>query len=322
MLVVVWACLIRVGARRLSGKRRHPKWSYFFEVGVELCRSALDFRELRGRPGGQRAGTPVTPPSLKIALKVKLTHGTLAGLPTEIHTPKGALEGRTFLYVHGGGYVGCSPRTHRALIAEIALRSAARTFAIDYRKAPEYPFPAAVDDCVRAYQALLADGVEPTRLVVGGDSAGGGLVLALMQRLRNADVALPAATVLLSPLVDLTERGGSMVSNAPFDYLDLGFADVIVDHYVGGHDPLDPLVSPLFADLSNQPPMLVLTGSHEMLRDQNIEFVERARKQGVDVTHEIGDNMVHVYPLLAEVSRKARAAIATIGQFVQRRTLP
>ena len=312
----------RVLARRRAGEARHPNWSLGYEVGVELCSSMLRQGAL-ARTGGASGGgrpraMPAPPVRYRLRRKLGFERGTLAGLAIETHTPKRAgASAPTLLYLHGGGYVTCSPVTHRALVAEITVASSVRTVVLDYRKAPEHPFPAAIDDCVAAYRGLLAEGVDPARLVIGGDSAGGGLVLALLQRLREDSVPLPTAAVLLSPWVDLAASGGTMETHERYDYLDARSLDEMARLYIDGGDLRAPLASSLYADLSGLPPMFVLSGSVELLLDQNVEFVRRAREQGVSVTHEIGPDMVHVYPLLADVSPTARAGVKQIGEFIR-----
>jgi monoterpene epsilon-lactone hydrolase len=181
----------------------------------------------------------------------------------------------------------------------------ARCVAPDYRLAPEHPFPSGIDDCVAAYHALLEGGTDPSRIFIGGDSAGGGLTLAVLQRLRDAGEPLPRAALLLSPFVDATAEGGSLEDNARYDYLP-DDRERIVGLYTNGADAAHPHISPVNADLRGLPPMLMLTGALEILLDQNVALAERARAHGVDVTHVIEDGMVHVYPLLADVSAVAR----------------
>lgn len=222
------------------------------------------------------------------------------------------------LYFHGGGYVTCSPRSHRALLARMALKSKARVVAFDYRKAPEHPFPCAVEDGLAAYHALVSEGCPPERLVLGGDSAGGGLALAVLQRLRAASAALPACTVLLSPWVDLECAGASVRDNARYDYLHPSALRGAADLYLAGHDRRDPLVSALHADLSGLPPVLVQTGALELFRSENVAFVERAQAAGVEIEHELAPGMVHVYPLFAAIEPRAQAAFKQIAAFIQR----
>jgi len=313
----ILGCIGSVTARRLAQGKRHPAWSLPYEIGVEVCGLQMLLERNIG-PGGRRPASPMPiPPALRPRLS--LEHTTLAGLPAERHTPTGWQAGQhELLYLHGGGYFAGSPGTHRALIARLAVTSGARCVAPEYRKAPEHPFPAAIDDCVAAYRTLLDDGVEPTRLFIGGDSAGGGLTLAVLQRLRDAGEPLPRAALLLSPFVDAVSEGGSLEDNARYDYLPgLEQRTQILDWYLAGADAADPLVSAVHADLSGLPPMLVLSGELEILLDQNRAFVERARAHGVDVTHVVEDAQVHVYPLLADVSKPARRSFHQMAAFLR-----
>lgn len=309
--------LAKVAVRRLRSGARHPDWSLPYEVGVQLCGGEVQPERIITPAGRKRqAGMPI-PPGLRRRLAFERT--TLAELPSEQHTPRDwdAATGQTFLYIHGGGYFACSAGTHRALIARIAAASNARCIAPNYRLAPEHPFPAAIDDCVAAYRALLQDGVSPERLFVGGDSAGGGLTLALLQRLRDAGEALPRGVVLLSPWVDLEAQDGSMQTNAAYDYLPSGPLHDIVKQYVGDQDMAHPLISPIHADLHGLPPTLMLTGALELFLDQDLAFADRARAHGVDLQHVVEDGMVHVYPLLADISKPARHAFQRIADFMR-----
>jgi acetyl esterase/lipase len=221
------------------------------------------------------------------------------------------------LYLHGGGYFACSPSTHRALIARLAVATGARCVAPSYRLAPEHPFPAGLEECLAAYRALVAGGVSPSGLVLAGDSAGGGLTLAVLQRLRTEGATLPRAALLLSPWVDLAAEDGSMVVNAQYDYLPHGEIPEPVLRFLGDNDPRDPLLSAINADLHGMPPMCMLSGSLELFVDQNRAFAEKARAHGVAVNHIVEPDMVHVYPLLADVSTVARRSFQQMAEFLR-----
>jgi acetyl esterase/lipase len=203
------------------------------------------------------------------------------------------------------------------MLARIADATGMRTVAIDYRKAPEHPFPAALEDALAAYRALLSEGCDARRIAMGGDSAGGGLTLAVLQRLREAGDPLPAAAVLLSPWVDLRASEGSMVDNDGYDYLAPKNVDQVAQVYAGGRDRGDPLISPLHAELAGMPPMLVLSGGAEIFLTQNAQLVHRARAAGVDVEHDVEDGMIHVYPMFADIEPRGRRAIERIGAFLR-----
>jgi acetyl esterase/lipase len=310
-----------VALRRIRRGPLHPGWPYRTEAILELVR--IWNEEGIGKPVERlRRGLP--PARIHPKVKDTLSHerGALAGRPTEIFTPAGWKAGDpTLLYFHGGGYIVCSPATHRDLVSRIAQASGARAIAVDYRKAPEHPFPAPIDDCEAAYLELLGMGVPPSTLFVGGDSAGGGLTLAVLQRLRGAGAPLPKGAVLLSPWVDLEFQGPSIRDNAPFDYLRPQALAWGASQYLGGADPRDPLASAVRAELSGLPPLLIQSGSAELFLSENQTLAERARAAGVHVTHEIEQGMVHVFQAFASFLPGCEPAIGRIGAFVRDRHL-
>jgi epsilon-lactone hydrolase len=242
------------------------------------------------------------------------------GVPAEWVRGAASDETRTILYLHGGGYVVGSPRTHRSLAARIADAAAARALVIDYRLGPEHPHPAAVEDATAAYRWLLSQGADPTRTVVAGDSAGGGLTVAALVALRDAGDPLPAAGVCLSPWVDLECVGESMTTRADEDamvqrssLLELARA------YLGRLDPRTPLAAPLHADLTGLPPLLVQVGTAEVLLDDATRLAARAEQAGVDVTLERWEEMIHVWQIFGGLLPEADQAIARIGEFTRER---
>ncbi len=307
---------VRVFFRRLFRGPADPTWSLPFEVGVDVERRFMKNGFDEAQHGLAISDAPV-PRDPRVASRVALHRGELAGLETEIHTPRGWREGdATLLYWHGGGYISCSPRTHRDLVSRIAHQTHARCIVPNYRKAPAHPFPTALDSAVACVEALLASGVAPDALFIGGDSAGGGLSLALTLRLREAGVTQPRALVLLSPWVDLT-GGGASVQSATLDILNAEMIARGAALYAGAAALDHPHVSPLHADLGGLPPLLVQTGEREVFYSENITFVERARAAGVNVTHEVSPGMVHVFQTLAFLNAHAHSAIRSIGTFVR-----
>lgn len=225
---------------------------------------------------------------------------------------------RTILYCHGGGYYFCSPASHRALVFALAARSGARTFSLDYRLAPEHPFPAALDDAVAAYRRLLADGTSADSIVIAGDSAGGGLALATLVALRDAGDPLPAAAVLFSPWTDLAATGGTLESNDGIDPMFCGASIArAAQFYVGDSDPTHPYLSPLYADLHGLPPLLLQASSTEVLLDDTRRVAERARAAGVPVECEIWSKMPHVWQLWTPFVPEATQALERAAQFVR-----
>jgi monoterpene epsilon-lactone hydrolase len=240
-----------------------------------------------------------------------------AGVRAEWIIPPEAASDRVVLYFHGGGYVIGSVNTHRAMIARIARAAKARALAIDYRLAPEHPFPAAVQDATESYRWLLSQGYVRRKVVIAGDSAGGGLTLALLTTLRRADDPMPAAAVILSPWLDLEGTGRSMISNVGKDQTIEG-ADLatMAKLYLGNADPTNPLASPLHADFHGFPPLLIQVGDAEVLLDDSIRVAHRAEGAGVKVDLEVWQEMVHVWQIYAKLLPEGQQAIDKIGNFI------
>lgn len=225
------------------------------------------------------------------------------------------------VYLHGGGYVLGSPKTHRELALRVARAAGARVLSIDYRLAPEHPHPAAVDDALAAYRWLLAAGVAPERVVLMGDSAGGGLVVATLVALAASGARLPAAGVCLSPWVDLTIEGASAQQSRPGDPLiSPELLRTMAAHYLADLPAWTPLASPLFAPLAGLPPLLIQVGTAELLYDDAARLAARACAAGVDVQFEPWDDMPHVWHLFAASLPEGRAAIEQVGRYVRERT--
>lgn len=231
---------------------------------------------------------------------------------------RGARDNRAVLYFHGGGYYGGSLSTHRGLAARLSLEADARLLLVDYRLAPEHPFPAAVEDATRAYRWALRQDISPERLAVAGDSAGGGLAVAAMLELKASGDPLPAAGVCLSPWLDLALTGESIESKASADPIlrvsDLPF---VAQCYLGSADPRTPTASPLYGDLTGLPPILIQVGTDEILLDDSRRFAERAGQMGVSVQLEIWEEMFHVWQAYARIFPEGRKAIEKIGEFLR-----
>lgn len=258
-----------------------------------------------------------TPPEVKVERSVAPT------APAEWLRPPSAADGRVVLYLHGGGYVLGSPRSHRHLAAAIAGAAGASALLLDYRCAPEHRFPAAVDDATAAYRWLVDQGVAPGRMVIAGDSAGGGLTVATLVALRDAGAPLPAAGVCISAWVDLTCSGGSYRTKADADpIVRRAGVEEMARAYLAGVDARTPLASPLFADLHGLPPLLIHVGSDEVLLDDSMQLAERARAAGVDTTLEVWDRMVHVWHWFLPMLEEAQSAVDAIGTFARARTAP
>ena len=265
-----------------------------------------------------RAGFEQMAGMFPVDADVKCEPLNAGGVKSEWVTAPGADAGRAILYLHGGGYVIGSINTHRTLAARLSRAAKARVLVIDYRLAPENPFPAAVEDSVAAYRWMLSTGLKPSRIAVAGDSAGGGLTVATLVAIRDAKLAVPAAGVALSPWVDLEGIGDSMTSKASVDPMVQKEGLVqMAGAYLAGKDPRTPLAAPLYADLAGLPPLLIQVGTSETLLDDSTRLAERARKAGVKVTLEPWENMIHVWQLFAPMLEEGQQAIEKIGGFVR-----
>jgi epsilon-lactone hydrolase len=253
--------------------------------------------------------------------EVKVEHAEVGGVPGDWLTTPDADLARAVLYIHGGAFVFCSPRGYRPLGARIAKAARARTFLVDYRLAPEHPFPAAIQDCADAYRGILAQGVDPSSIVIAGDSAGGNLTVATLVSLAEVGVPLPAAGVCISPWLDLECSGETMTSKANVDPLCARESMILeAGLYLNGHSALDPLASPIHADLQGLPPLLIQVGTEETLLDDSKTLARLAEKAGVQVTLDIFEGMPHVWHAFASYLPEGQEAIDKIGEFVVSRT--
>jgi epsilon-lactone hydrolase len=241
------------------------------------------------------------------------------GVNAEWVEAAGSSQDRTFMFIHGGGYYRGSAAGSRATAAYISAATGARVFSTDYRLAPEHPFPAAIDDVLTAYQWMLSQGVDPKRTAVGGVSAGGGLTLALLLKLKDIGGALPAAAVPISAWTDMKQTGETLVTKADVDpTISKAYLDRMSEGYLNGADPGTPLASPLYGDLSGLPPLLVQVGTAETLMDDSRVFAERATAAGVDVTYEPWEDMIHGWHGSPHILPEAREAIVSIGEYFKR----
>jgi acetyl esterase/lipase len=225
---------------------------------------------------------------------------------------------RVFLFLHGGAYISGSPRTHRRLAAHLSRACHMRLLVPEYRLAPEQPFPAGVKDALQVYRWLLQQGYTEDNIVIGGDSAGGGLALSTLLGLKMAGVKMPRAAILLAPWTDLTVSSQTYRTLRKFDPIitQEGLREA-AEWYAGTRDPAEPLLSPLFADLSGLPPMLVHAASDEVMVDDSRLFAERAREHGVDVTLKVFDGLWHVFHASGIEIPESRQAIDEIGAYLR-----
>lgn len=254
-------------------------------------------------------------------LRTRIEATTLRGVPAEWISNSCIKPVRTVLYFHGGAYIVGSPATHRQLTTRLAVRWRARVASVDYRLAPEHPLPAATDDALSAYRALLEQGVDPAELVVAGDSAGGGLSMACLLQVRDAGLPLPAAAVLFSPWVDLSVSGQSARTLMDADaMLDPERLRAAADDYVGDAMPSSALASPLNADLHGLPPILIQASDSEVLRDDARRLLDALHAAGSPATLQLWPQMHHVWQLFAGLVPEADAAIADAAAFLDRDT--
>lgn len=247
---------------------------------------------------------------------------TVAPVPGEwLEHPSGADAGRVVLYLHGGGYIFCTAETHRPVTTRLARLARARVFALEYRRAPEHPFPAALDDAVAAVRWLYAQGVSPKMLTIGGESAGGGLTLATLLALRDAGEPLPAGAFLFSAWTDLAVTGASVNEND--GRCAMFFPDVLLPCaalYHGATSATHPLVSPLYGELHGLPPLLTQVSNSELLRDDTHRVVAKARAAGVTVIDQQWPDLPHAWQLFAPFMPEGDSALASAADFIVART--
>lgn len=238
-----------------------------------------------------------------------------------IHSEKNPshAQDKVVLYLHGGGYVACSPITHRNLTTRLAHYGQTRVFAINYRKSPEYPYPYALEDALHSYQWLLEQGIDPANIVIGGDSAGGNLTLVTLLAIRDKKLPLPAGGVCLSPWTDLTAKGDSMRFNRANDPMIPSRKVKRAARLHANGMPLDdPRLSPIYANLEGLPPLLIHVGDNEVLLSDSTRFAAKARSSGVDVELKVWPNAPHVFQLFAGIVPQSNQSLREIGHFVQR----
>jgi epsilon-lactone hydrolase len=237
------------------------------------------------------------------------------GVPGWVVTPDGATPTSTILYLHGGGYLFMTAQSHLAVMGALAVESRATCLGIDYRRAPEHRFPAPVDDAVTAYQWLLDGGRHPQTIALAGDSAGGGLVLCTLVALRDRGTALPASAVCFSPWTDLAVTGPT-ADRADDPVVGGAALRMMASAYLGGADPLDPLASPLYADLHGLPPLQIQVGDRESLLDDARRLVERATDADVAVTYLEHPGVIHMWIIFGPEVPESKQAFTAAGTFM------
>ena len=255
----------------------------------------------------------------KLPKDVKIEHISIDGMDAVwISVPESDPDNIIF-YLHGGGYMEGSLTSHQDIAMRLGRAARAKVLLVDYRLAPENPYPAAVEDAIKSYKWLIENQkVDPSKIVIAGDSAGGGLTLVTLIKLRDDKVKLPAAGVCLSPWTDLALTGDSLIRNAKADPF-LKFYDIafMADLYVAENDPKNPYISPLYADLQDLPPLLIHVGTAEIIQDDSVRFAEKAKKAGVEVTLDVFSDMIHVFQAFASWAPEGQEAIEKIGKYIQ-----
>jgi acetyl esterase/lipase len=249
---------------------------------------------------------------------VEVVSADAGGVPAEWTSTPGADRGRVILFLHGGGYMAGSIRSHRHVMAEAGRQARMRTLALGYRLAPEHPFPAALEDALAGYRFLLASGLEPANIMLAGESAGGGLALATLITLRDEGTPLPGRVWCSSPWTDLTMSGDTMQTKADVDPLiQKAYLEELAAAYLGRADPRGRLVSPLGADLRQLPPMLIQVGSAETLLSDSLRLAAAAGAADVRVTLQVWPGMIHAWHLFHPQLAEGRAALAEAGAFAR-----
>ena len=292
------------------------RWFRFFLRRFNFLNgSNVSLPELRRRTG-------ISAGMLRLPDKTAVRKVLAGTVPAEWVIPPDSPDDRALLYFHGGAFIFCSLDTHRTLVARLALAGATRALSVDYRLAPEHPFPAALEDCLAAYRFLLQSGIDPRRIVVAGDSAGGNLALALLLALRRDGDPLPAAAVCLSPVTDLVWTAESHKTKAEIDPIFpkgsiSSLRARIEAGYIGSGDPRNPLISPLYGDWRGMPPILLHVGEDEVLLDDSVRLAERVREAGGMAEVVIWPGMWHVFQVFAPFLPEACRSIDRIGIFIR-----
>jgi len=283
------------------GKLRKEKFT--------LNTSILEFRQLCERVAQKHSDIPV---------EVSVKEQIIKNIKSEWLIPENADQEKLILYVHGGGYVSGSCSDHRRFVSGFAKFTGITNLIYEYRLAPEYPFPAALDDSVEIYQWLLSSGFKPKNIVIAGESAGGGLTLAVLLALKDRNIPQPVAAVAISPWTDLTCSSDSYYTKNKVSPAPMNCWKVFSHHYVGDNQGTNPLISPLFGDLENLPSIFINSAVDDELYEDGEKFFLKAKEAGVDITFRTGVGMVHCYPLLAPRFREATEAINEIVLFIRK----
>jgi len=302
--------------RRMRGPLR-PSWSPETEAHSRLLHHysrRSHWLPLDWQRKALASMVPVKPPR-----GVGFERFDIGGIEAAWLTPDGADEDRVLLYLHGGGYLLGSIDSHRHAVSRFARAARMRTLLIDYRLAPEHPFPAGLEDAITSWRWLLESGVDPARAAIAGESAGGGLTMATLLSLRERGLPMPGAAAVLSPWVDLTLTGGTLATNDRFDFIPRHILRDYAEKYANGADRGGPLLSPAFANLSGLPPLLIQAGEAETLLDDSRRLHERARAAGTEASLTVYPDMIHAFMLMPHMPGH-REAVDELGEHLRAHT--
>lgn len=291
-------------------KNRHLLSLHFKPEAWDEHTSIAAFRELASSTNSKMEG--------KLPAGLQVTKFDIDGMHAEWLIPPEANPKKAIFYTVGGGYVSGNCNDHRTLVAKVAQTSGVSVLMFDHRLAPEDPYPAALDDSVKAYQWLLDQGYTSENILMMGESAGGGLCLATLLALRDKGMPLPTAAVALSPWTDLALTGDSYRTKAKVCISPPGMNVICSKYYVGNHDPTDPYISPLYGDLHGLPPLYICVGDYETMRDDSTRFAAKAKAAGVNTILVVGKKMIHCYPLMAPMFPEATHALNEICAFIKK----
>jgi epsilon-lactone hydrolase len=315
LMTLYWSVLFVTFRRWLRGPRR-PTWSWSFEAAIDFLRrqtvTGFDMTNIAAGREYEDSLVMYSP-----ALTQVTVEPVAAPVRGHWYHPKAGRRNVTTLYLHGGGYAYYSKAHQNMLIPLVTLAAQSRTFALDYRLIPEHPFPAQLEDAQAAYRWLLETGVEPARLVVMGDSAGGNLTLTLLLALRDAGLPLPALAVCIAPWTCVENPGDSMTSQEPYDWVQKRMADRWADWLCKGAQPQHPLISPIYGDLKGLPPIYIQAGEAEILHDMIRAFTDTARAQGANVKLDVWKDMNHDFQSFGDIIPESRDALHRIGEAVE-----
>ena len=255
---------------------------------------------------------------MKLPEGIRVEAEQIDNIKAEWIIPENPVEGKVLLYIHGGGFISGSCETHRTHVAKFTSGTRLKSLLFDYRLAPEHPFPAALEDCVEVYRWLLENGYDSRDLIVGGESAGGTLVLSLLLALKKQGIRMPKAAFSISPVTDLRCQAESFKYNAGKDIAPMGSWSLWTEMYIGDSDPTLPLLSPQMGDFSGLPPLHICVGTHEIHLDDCENVAGKAKDQGVDVVLSKWPGMVHAFPILSPLFPEAKAAMTEICEFARR----